>query len=250
MRSYLTNVLVWATFAAVWFAGCSKKQGPSDGTEGGQRRSNQAQASPATRPAAPDAAEAGGWKRLFDGRSLDGWIKSDYVASPDPKVQNGVIVLPMGEILTGITYTKNLPNVNYEVTLEAMRTDGHDFFCGLTFPFHDRHATLVCSGWGGSVTGISSIDGRDASENETTRGIDYEDKKWYRIRLRVEPARIRAWIHEADKPEEKEPTIDVDTTDKKIDIREDIAASKPFGIATYRTTAHLRDIRLREIDGE
>ena len=209
--------------------------------------------SPATKPAVPatrPAHDAAGWKPLFDGKTLAGWEKSDYVASPDPIVKDGVIVLKMGEIMTGITYTKNLPKTNYEVTLDAMRTDGHDFFCALTFPFNDRHATLVCSGWGGSVTGISSIDGRDASENETTRGINYDDNKWYRIRLRVEPARIRAWIHEAAKPEDKEPTIDVDTTDKKIDIREDIAASKPFGIATYRTTAHLRDIKIREIDGQ
>src|SRR5688500_9702340 len=183
MRSIHTIVIA----VALLVAGCAEQE---------KKPSQPTAQAPATKPAAPatkPVQDPDGWKPLFDGKTLTGWEKSDYVASPDPVVKDGVIVLKMGEILTGITCTKNLPKTNYEVTLEAMRADGHDFFCGLTFPFNDRHATLVCSGWGGSVTGISSIDGRDASENETTRGITYDDKKWYSIRLRVEPSRIRAW---------------------------------------------------------
>jgi hypothetical protein len=42
----------------------------------------------------------------------------------------------------------------------------------------------------------------------------------------------------------------VDTTDRKISLRAgDIESSKPFGIASYQTTAALREIRLRRVDG-
>ena len=57
---------------------------------------------------------------------------------------------------------------DYEVTLEAMRVDGNDFFCGMTFPAGKDPCTLIVGGWGGTVVGLSSINGMDASENETT----------------------------------------------------------------------------------
>ena len=60
---------------------------------------------------------------------------------------------------TGIRSTAVIPKSNYEIRLEAKRTDGNDFFCGLTFPVQEGFATLIVGGWGGGVTGISNIDG-------------------------------------------------------------------------------------------
>jgi excinuclease ABC subunit B len=48
----------------------------------------------------------------------------------------------------------------------------------------------------------------DASENETTRMISFENGKWYRVRLRVVPDRIQAWLND-------EALVDVDVTDVK-----------------------------------
>ena len=45
--------------------------------------------------------------------------------------------------MTGITYTNPLPRTDYEVTLEAMRVEGSDFFCGLTFPVGSNSCSLV-----------------------------------------------------------------------------------------------------------
>ena len=79
---------------------------------------------------------------------------------------------------TGITHTNPLPKINYEVTLKAMKIDGSDFFCGLTFPVNDAFCTLIAGGWGGGLVGLSSLDNYDASENETSTFRGFEKKRW------------------------------------------------------------------------
>ena len=197
---------------------------------------------PATqKPAAPAAegARADGREALFDGKTLSGWKATDFAGKGEVKVKDGTIVLGMG-YMTGITRTSPVPHMNYEVSLEAMRVDGSDFFCGLTFPVKDDCCSLVVGGWGGSLVGLSSLDDQDASSNETTKFQTFENGRWYRIRLRVEPARIRAWIDD-------EKLVDVVTTDRKISIRWEMEESKPMGIATWSTAAALRNIRVRKL---
>ena len=80
----------------------------------------------------------------------------------------------MGDPFTGINWTNDFPKMNYEVALDAMRVMGSDFFCGLTVPVGDTFCSLIVGGWGGSLVGISSLDGMDASENETTKFISFE----------------------------------------------------------------------------
>ena len=48
------------------------------------------------------------------------------------------------------------------------------------------------------MTGLSSLDGMDASENETTRSFRYQDKTWYRFRVRVTDKMIRCLIDDRD----------------------------------------------------
>lgn len=191
----------------------------------------------------PATAPAEG-KPLFNGKDLTNWKSADFGGAGEPEVRDGLLVLPVGERLTGVTWTGDeLPKANYEITLEAQRLDGTDFFCGLTFPFGESHATLVVGGWGGPVVGISSIDGNDAAHNETTQRMRFDNKKWYRIRLRVQPDRIMAWIDDKQ-------LIDVNTKGKKVGIREDIAEGKPLGLASFQSTAALRDIKLRRVEDE
>src|SRR4029077_5162484 len=106
----------------------------------------------------------------------------------------GVIVLNMGDPFTGINWTNEVPKIDYEVALDAMRVSGSDFFCGLTVPVGTNFCSLIVGGWGGSLVGISSLDHMDASENETTRTMNFEQGRWYRIRMRVVPGKIQAWI--------------------------------------------------------
>src|SRR5882672_5111972 len=124
-----------------------------------------------------------------------------------------------------------------------MRVSGSDFFCGLTVPVKDSCCSLIVGGWGGSLLGISSLDGSDASENETTNFINFEQGRWYRIRLRVTDARIEVWVDE-------KRYINVITTDRRITVRPgEIEMSQPFGIASWQTTAALREIKLRPVTG-
>src|SRR5262245_15153362 len=69
------------------------------------------------------------WKNLFDGKTLVGWKSTDFAGRGEVLVKDGTIVLETG-FMTGITWTNEaaLPRMNYEISLEAMRVDGSDFF--------------------------------------------------------------------------------------------------------------------------
>ncbi len=205
-----------------------------------------AQPVPAAKKTTADAAK---WETLFDGSTLTGWAQSGFEAEGPVRVQNpfrdgrGAIVIEKGTTLSGITWKRGgaLPRTDYEITLEAMKLDGSDFFCGFTFPVGSTACSFIVGGWSGMVVGISSIDYADASENETTTGMDFAINRWYRIRVRVTPTKIEAWIDD-------QQMVDLTTTGKKISMRPgDIQQSMPLGIATYMTSAAIRDIRLRRL---
>ena len=182
-----------------------------------------------------------GWVPLFDGKTLSGWDITDFAGHGEVAVQNTLMVLNMGDPLTGVNWTNRLAKINYEIALEAMRVNGSDFFCGLTVPVNDSFCSLIVGGWGGSLIGISSLDGEDASENETTKFMDFADRKWYRVRLRVTEGRLEGWINEVK-------LVDVVTTDRRISLRPgDIEMSKPLGIASYQTTAAIRNLEMRRV---
>lgn len=182
-------------------------------------------------------------RSLFDGRSLAGWEITDFAPPGPVEVRGGTILLRRGSPMTGITWRESFPRINYEVTLEAMRVEGEDFFSAITFPVNDEPCTLVVGGWGGSVVGLSSIEGADASENETSRWIRFENDRWYRIRLRVTEEKIQAWIDDRQ-------VVDFSHVDRSLSIRVDVWLSQPFGIASWQTTAALRNIELRELSGD
>lgn len=186
------------------------------------------------------------WKPLFDGKTLAGWKKTEFGGSLDARVEDGKLILPLGEPMTGVTWTKDFPRTGYEIDLEAQRVDGQDFFCGLTFPAGEGHASLILGGWGGGVSGISSINGRDASENETMFYREFEKGKWYAVRLRVTREAIEVWL-DGD-PAVDDPIVDLETTGKKIDVRADIRLATPLGLSTWRTAAALRNIRWRPVE--
>jgi len=198
----------------------------------------------ASQSSAPAPIAEAGWVSLFDGRTLAGWKVTDFPGHGAVHCESGTVVLDKGTRLTGITWTNEPPEQNYEIELEAMRVAGSDFFCGLTVPVNDSFCSFIVGGWGGSVVGISSLDGLDASENETSKVLDFQEGKWYRIRLRITEGRIEAWI-------DQEKVVDAATAGKRISLRRgDIELSKPFGIASWQTTAALREIKMRRMKAE
>ena len=190
-----------------------------------------------------DAPSPGDWRPLFDGKSLAGWRESDFFGAGKITVQDGVITIGSGA-LTGISWagaTLPFPAAGYEVRVEAARIKGGDFFAGITFPVRDSYCTWINGGWGGKVVGLSSIDGADASMNETTFDRIFELGRWYTLRLRVTPDAITAWIDD-------ELAIDFKIGKHWIALREgEIEHSVPFGIATYNTVGAVRKIEWRPV---
>jgi hypothetical protein len=181
---------------------------------------------------------AGDWQPLFDGKTLKGWKETPFAGRGKVTVQDGVILLGTGA-MTGITRTDAFPKSNYEVRLEAQRVSGSDFFAGITFPVGESFLTWINGGWGGRVVGISSLDDEDAAENETSRVVEFENGRWYRLLLRVTDETVEAWI-------DGEQVVGVELAGRKLGLRfGEIELSAPFGIATYSTTGALRKLEYR-----
>ena len=170
----------------------------------------------------------------------DQWEPCEFGGDGPVELTKGQIEVGYGDPLTGVRWKDSFPNDNYEVELEARRTDGFDFFCALTFPVAKSHCTLVLGGWGGGVTGLSSIDGYDASDNPTTQFRAYDDDKWYRVRVRVMPDKIRCWVDDKE-------IIDQDRDGHEFDIRFEMDPCVPLGIAAYQCDAEYRKIRWRKL---
>ena len=184
-------------------------------------------------------------KALFDGKSLKGWKQIEFGGGGDVWVEDGELLLAMGEVLTGVKWDGDVPyKSNYEISLEAKRVDGVDFFCALTFPVADTHSTFVVGGWGGSLVGISSIDGMDASENSTGSVQKLEDKKWYKLRVRVTDTRIDAWI-------DTKKVVSFVHTGRRMGMRfGEIEECTPLGLATFQTKAAYRNIRIKKVEAD
>jgi hypothetical protein len=195
-------------------------------------------------PAAPSTNRwSTNWTALFDGKTLTNWAVTDFAGHGPVAVESGQIKIPMGDDLSGITWTNGpLPKTDYEISLDAVKVEGGDFFCGLTFPVADSECSLIVGGWGGGIVGLSSLDGQDASENETSHSIYLETGHWYHVVVRVTPKKIECWL-------DKDKIIDVSIVGRKVALRAGpIYLSSPLGVATYSTAAKLKDFKLRLLE--
>jgi hypothetical protein len=195
----------------------------------------------AAQPEAP--APDPGVKILFDGKELGAWQVTRFGGEGETIVnEEGFLEFGFGAIMTGVHWGGQVPALsNYEISLEAMKLDGNDFFCALTFPVANSHATFVIGGWGGGVVGLSSVDDLDASENETMNIEGFEKNKWYAVRVRVTDAKIEAWIDDDQK-------VDLELAGRKISLRPgDIELSVPIGIASFQTRSQFRNIVWRDL---
>lgn len=188
------------------------------------------------------AQPGAGWRSLFDGKSLDGWRETPFEGRGRVSVRDGHIVLSPGRPMTGIVWTRPFPAQGYEIRFQAARLEGSDFFASLTFPVRESHCTWIAGGWGGDIVGLSSLDGWDASENETRAYFTFENGRWYEFRLQVTGSRIRAWIDE-------EPVIDVKISEREVSLRPGpMEATVPLGFTSYLSSGGVRDIEYRLLD--
>jgi len=194
---------------------------------------------------AGDAENAAGgrdaaWQMLFDGKTLGKWRPTGFGGEGEVAVEDGSIRIGMGADLSGITWSGEVPRQTYELSLDAQRAEGNDFFCGLTFPVGDDPCSLIVGGWGGGVVGLSSIDGEDAAHNATTVYKEFKAGRWYAIRVQVTPERIVCFI-------DGERLVDQPLEGHRLSVRDEVLPSRPLGIATYSTTALVKNIRWRPL---
>jgi hypothetical protein len=194
---------------------------------------------------AESAAVAGGGDpvALFNGKDLTGWKvqdKYDFEDHGKVYVKDSVVYLEEGKPMTGIAWQGDFPTSNFEVSVEAKRISGDDFFCGMTFPVGDSWVTWINGGWGGSVVGLSNVDGYNASENSTSTGRSFESNRWHRFRLRVSDEKIECWI-------DQDQLIDLERKEHKFSVWDEQAPIKPFGVATWHTGGALRNFTLKRL---
>jgi hypothetical protein len=251
MRQHEFGGAAWLGFAAALWLPLSCA--PEARKEGKTEATPQAPEAPGTvavgapeaiesEAAEPEGAAPRQWK-LFDGADLEGWKVIDFAGAGEVVVEEGELILGMGEILTGVVIDGDPPlRMSYEISLEAKRVMGTDFFCGLTFPVGDVSVSFVAGGWGGGMTGISSVDGMDASENMTSSVQRYDNDKWYRFRVRVTPGLIEAWI-------DNRQVVNLATEGHRLGMRfGEIEDCVPLGLATYQTKAAIRNIVVQALD--
>ena len=204
---------------------------------GCERGEEAAQATPEA-----EAPRFGAWRDLFDGESLGAFRPTGFAHEEEAWVDGGRIHLELGVTLSGVTWTDPFPTDGYEVEVVAARISGDDFFCGVTFPVEDSHCSLILGGWGGSLCGISSLDGFDASENETTRIESFEPGRDYRATIRVDRGRIAVDV-------DGSRWYDLAYADRglALSVRSEVLPSRPFGVASFATHAAIRSVRLREV---
>ena len=178
---------------------------------------------------------------LFDGKSLGGWKETPFSQKGGVKVENGAIVLNAGAPFTGVVWTRDFPKDNYEIRWEAQRVKGGDFFSSLTFPVGESFCTFVNGGWGGDIVGLSSIDGWDASDNETRAYFTFEPGKWYAFRVQVAKDKILVWIDD-------KMITNVEIGGRQIGLRYgEIKLSAPLGFSSYNTSGAIRNVEFRVV---
>ena len=182
------------------------------------------------------------WKKLLPDSGLDGWERTNFGGEGEVEIKDGTLMLMPGGPLTGITKLgKDFPTENYEMQWSAQRVDGSDFFVGITFPVGKEHCSLIVGGWGGGLVGISSIDGNDASENETASFKNFKNGQWYKFKVRVDAKNITVWMDD-------EQILEVPRGEHTFSVRAEVLRSRTLGYCSYQTKVAVKDWGYRTLD--
>ena len=197
-----------------------------------------------TTEAKPQKKETEGWRPLLPQQGLEGWEITDFGTQSEVRRDGGQLIMEKGDPLNGVTYQKkDFPKDNFEISLQAQRIEGNDFLCGLTFPVGDEFCSFIAGGWGGSLVGLSSVDGFDASENATSTYFEFENGKWYEFRISVDPEFIRAFIDGKEFFRQERELHEFST-------RIEVFSSQPLGLCAFESKVAVRDFKWRPLTAE
>lgn len=236
----LSCIFLAVSLITVPLSGDEPPKAAAEEKKGDEKPAVQADPKP---PAKADAKETANKKEKDKAwKPLQGsWTECEFGGDGPIEIKDKLIKLGLGDPLSGVRWEgDDVLRENYEIELEARRTDGFDFFCALTFPVGKDNVSFVLGGWGGGIVGISSIDGRDASDNQTTSFRNFDNDKWYKVRVRVEPKEIVCWIDD-------KLACDHARKGHEFDIRYEMDQCVPLGLAAFQCDAEYRNIRVRKL---
>ena len=98
----------------------------------------------------------------------------------------------------------------------------------------------MLGGWGGSLCGLSSLDGNDAAHNDTRCLRQFPDGKECTVRVAVAPDRVEATL-------DGQPLCRIDPRRHRLGLRPEVALSRPLGLASFHTVAAVRSVRWRPL---
>jgi hypothetical protein len=185
--------------------------------------------------------EQQGWKSLIAKKGLEGWTVTDMYKHGEVKRDGDLIVMEAGEPMTGITTDlKEFPTSDYEIEMEARRVKGEDFLCGLTFPVGKGFASFIGGGWGGSLVGLSSVNGSDASENSTSSTFNFKNGQWYKFKVRVDDEFVRGFI-------DGKEVFAQERESNEFSTRVEVYSLQPLGTCAYRSKVEIKSFRWRSL---
>ena len=185
-------------------------------------------------------------RALVPQSGLGKWREADYGGLGVVDVEDGVLSLGAGDPLTAVVWTgpvgtdakDALPAMNYRLSWEARRVMGGDFFSTCTFPVGEECCSLVLGGWGGAVTGLSTLNEFDAVRNDTCDSRKFEDDRWYKFTITVRPDEIAATC-------DGEPLFPaIDPREYRVGVRVEMEPAKPLSFSSYVSSGEIRNVRM------
>ena len=160
---------------------------------------------------------------------------------PDCNVhaEDGQLIFETGGMGTSIAWTRAFPRADYEVSVEARRLEGNGAFCHMAFRVGATHCFLVVGGMG-NIVALDEVDKLNMHGNETTTRMDFEQERWYTIRLRVTRERVVVWLGDRK-------VIDLSGAADRLSLPFAWQGLMPFGVGTWQTKAAMRNIKLRRL---
>ena len=181
--------------------------------------------------------------------NMDQWQSINFGGEGDVIYKDGALDLDYGNPLTGVLYKGDIVKLfgedleNYVITCQAQRVEGVDMFLGVTFPVgKDGSVSLVLGGWAGAITGISNLDGLNASENDTTQYHNMPEGQWFKVKIMVTTEKIECWLDD-------KKLVNVKRSDyEKFDTHGAVVDTKPFGLFNYSTWGRVKNLKVWKLD--
>ena len=181
------------------------------------------------------------WKALLVPELREKWNATNVGGEGKIEWKESEVQLEIGFPMTGLNFTGDFPKEGFEIEMEANRLEGSDFLCGLTFPVGKGFCSYIGGGWGGTLVGLSCVDYNDAANNSTTQFFNFENKKWYKFRVRVDAKNITCWIDDKE-------IVKQAREGHEFQVRSEVNASRPFGVAVYQSRVAIRNLKYRVLE--